>query len=91
MEKLNFSFIDGTNASCMANFNIDHSNGQLFEMVEYDSLYDFVMCAIETDELVERVANADVVLTINEDGASTLDVSTDEGDSIIATMCVEHA
>ena len=86
MQKLDFEFIDGTKAGCMVDFAIDHSDGQLFKVVGYDSLYDFVMCAIESDELVERVANADVVLTINEDGASTLDVTTDEGESTIATL-----
>lgn len=91
MQKLDFEFIDGTKAGCMVDFAIDHSEGQLFKVVGYDSLYDFAMCAVESDELVERVANADVVLTINEDGVSTLDVSTDEGDSMIATMRVEYA
>lgn len=91
MEKFNFSFIDGTNASCMANFNIDHSDGQLFDMVEYDSLYDFVMCEIESGELVERVADSEISLNFNEDGINSLDISTDEGDTIIATMRVEHA
>lgn len=75
----------------MANFNIDHSDGQLFEMVEYNSLYDFVMCEIESGELVERVADSEISLTFNEDGINSLDISTDEGDTIIATMCVEHA
>lgn len=75
----------------MANFNIDHSDGQLFEMVEYNSLYDFAMCAIESDELVERVADSEISLTFNEDGINSLDISTDEGDTIIATMRVEHA
>lgn len=88
MQKLDFEFIDGTKAGCMVDFAIDHSDGQLFKVVDYDSLYDFVMCAVESDELVERVANADVVLTINEDGASALDVSTDEGESTIATLCL---
>lgn len=88
MQKLDFEFIDGTKAGCMVDFAIDHSDGQLFKVFGYDSLYDFVMCAVESDELVERVANADVVLTINEDGASTLDVSADEGESTIATLCL---
>ncbi len=91
MEKLNFSFIDGTNASCLANFNIDHSDGQLFDLVEYNSLYDFVMCAIESDELVERVADSEIRLIFNEDGTISLDISTDEGDTTIATVRVEHA
>lgn len=91
MQKLDFDFIDGTKASCMANFNIDHSDGQLFELVGYDSLYDFVMCAVESDELVERVADSEISLTFNEDGINSLDISTAEGDSMIATMRVEHA
>lgn len=91
MEKLNFNFIDGTNASCTANFNIDHSGGQLFDMVEYNSLYDFAMCVIESDELVERVADSEIRLTFNEDGIISLDISTDEGDTMIATVRVERA
>lgn len=75
----------------MANFNIDHSDGQLFKVVGYDSLYDFVMCAIESDELVERVADSEIRLTFNEDGIISLDISTDEGDTTIATVRVEHA
>lgn len=75
----------------MANFDIDHSDGQLFYMIEYDSLYDFVMCEIESGELVERVADSEIRLTFHEDGINSLDISTDEGDSIIATMRVEHA
>ena len=91
MQKLDFEFIDGTKAGCVVDFNIDHSGGQLFNMVEYNSLYDFVMCAIESDELVERVADSEIRLTFNEDGINSLDISTDEGDSMIATMRVEHA
>lgn len=75
----------------MANFNIDHSGGQLFDMVEYNSLYDFAMCVIESDELVERVADSEIRLTFNEDGVISLDISTDEGDATIATVRVEHA
>lgn len=91
MEKLKFSFIDGTKADCMVDFAIDHSDGHLFKVVGYDSLYDFVLCEIENDELVERVADSEISLTFNEDGINCLDISTDEGDSMIATMRVEHA
>ena len=91
MQKLDFEFIDGTKADCMVDFAIDHSDGQLFKVVGYDSLYDFVMCAVENDELVERVADSEIKLTFNEDGINSLDISTDEGDTIIATMRVEHA
>lgn len=75
----------------MVDFAIDHSDGQLFKVVGYDSLYDFVMCAVESDELVERVADSEIRLTFNEDGINSLDISTDEGDSMIATMRVECA
>ena len=75
----------------MVDFAIDHSDGQLFKVVGYDSLYDFVMCAVESDELVERVADSEIRLTFNEDGINTLDISTDEGDSMIATMRIEYA
>lgn len=91
MQKLDFEFIDGTKAGCMVDFAIDHSDGQLFKVVDYDSLYDFVMCAVESDELVERVADSEIRLTFNEDGINSLDISTDEGDSMIATMRVEYA
>ena len=91
MEKLNFSFVDGTNASCLANFNIDHSDGQLFNIIGYDSLYDFAMCAVESGELIERVADSEISLTLNEDGVNSLDISTSEGDTIIATMRIECA
>lgn len=91
MQKLDFEFIDGTKAGCMVDFAIDHSDGQLFKVVGYDSLYDFVMCAVESDELVERVADSEIRLTFNEDGINTLDISTDEGDSMIATMRIEYA
>ena len=91
MQKLDFEFIDGTKADCMVDFAIDHSDGQLFKVVGYDSLYDFVMCAVESDELVERVADSEIRLTFNEDGINSLEASTDEGDSMIAIMRVEHA
>ena len=91
MQKLNFEFIDGTKAGCIVDFAIDHSDGQLFKVVGYDSLYDFVMCEIENDELVERVADSEIRLTFNEDGTNCLDISTAEGDSTIATMRVEYA
>ena len=74
----------------MVDFTIDHSDGQLFKVVDYDSLYDFVMCAVESDELVERVADSEIRLTFNEDGINSLDISTDEGDSMIATMRIER-
>ena len=75
----------------MVDFAIDHSDGQLFKVVDYDSLYDFVMCAVESDELVERVADSEILLTFNEDDTNCLDISTAEGDSMIATMRVEYA
>lgn len=72
----------------MVDFAIDHSDGQLFKVVDYDSLYDFVLCSIESDELVERVADSEIRLTFNEDGINCLDISTDEGESTIATLCL---
>lgn len=72
----------------MVDFAIDHSDGQLFKVVDYDSLYDFALCSIESDELVERVADSEIRLTFNEDGINCLDISTDEGESTIATLCL---